>query len=225
MREKGRVSPSRQVAFILYSLKSKTSFKGDEWRGYASRTSRLDIPVRTAYLLYSSKASQKIENLEVSIISYGPPDPPLHIHLEKGFFQRKSFLNERELMKFFLQTIFNKETKGLGWFRERKGLLEVINFYRKRGYTPVLLRESRTPVIHHMEKPLYLLGTDFDIPPSYMRFLGQLEIQSLGPTSYLASHVALSFLIFQSFPEILSNIREECFRENGYMRPIQVNRG
>ncbi len=192
MKGREKALPSRKAAFIFFSLRSKTSLEGREWKGYASRTGRLDIPVRASYNILKSPLARHLEETWVSIILYGPPSPPIHIRLDRSFFQDISFSLERDLMRYFIETVFGKESGGRGWLRENRGFLEVVLKYVSRGYNPVILRESFNPQIPLVDNPLFIMGTDYDIPQRILQWLPEAEVLSLGPTSYLTSHAALA---------------------------------
>ncbi len=191
MRESEKASSSNSIAFILFSLNARTSLTGTEWKGYAGNTRRLDIPVRTTYMIYSS-IGELYSHIEFSIVLYGNPEPPLHIHLTGDFYEDKKFRTERELMRYFIKEVYGSKTRGRGWWKERKGLMEVIIYYMNAGFKPVLLREGDEVRIPSYNKPVYIMGTDCDIPVFYVERMKEMDTVSLGRTSYLTSHVALT---------------------------------
>lgn len=192
-KEKGVVFSCKlpTTALVLFSCKSKTNLAGIPKRGYASRTGRLDIPIRTSYFVMTSKYIRDALKPRVSIVILGGRYSRIHIMLDPDFWSEFGGETEREVIEYFRESILKRKRAAV----LREGLYEAVQRYVHQGYVPAVLRErgreSLAALTSRPCRPIVLIvGTDCD-PPEWVEKVFRCSAFSLGSRSYLALHAAL----------------------------------
>ncbi len=191
MRGRRRDQPYKELKFLLFSLKPTTDLENLPLKGYAGRTSRLDIPLRTAWRLFSSCVHEDLD-LRVSIVLHGPPSPPLHVLITED--AGLGELREERMLFKVLQDAARGSGKGI--LVERKGFSDVLKQYVGGGLKPYLLCSNGVPITKVMNElgrspTLFIMGTDIDVPEFMLRGVFGIKRVSVGPREYLTSHAAL----------------------------------
>lgn len=191
MRGRRKDQLYKELKFLLFSLKPTTDLENLPSKGYAGRTSRLDIPLRTAWRLFSSCVHENLD-LRVSIVLHGPPSPPLHVLITKD--AGLGELREERMLFKTLRDAARGSRKGI--LVERKGFSDVLKQYVGGGLKPYLLCSNGVPITEVVNElgrhpTLFIMGTDVDVPEFMLRGISGVKRVSVGPREYLTSHVAL----------------------------------
>ena len=99
---------------------------------------------------------------------------------------------EHELGPYILEAVRGERCKR--W--RLAGMSELVSLLREAGYRVILLREWGHPFSGYAPYTAYILGMHED-PPSGV---GEDAVESVGPRSYLASHVVAFIRLAQILP-------------------------
>ncbi len=196
MRGRGRGPTYRKTAFLLYT-QALSDIENLPEKGYAGRSLRFDIPIRVALSILNSKLEKEFD-IKISIVSLGPPKPPIHIMIWNKFFREK-IESEREFIKLIKRAC---KSKVKGVIIECKGFYDVLKHYASSGYRVFALDSRGVPILNVGEEiafnpTLFLLGCKHDVPKHYIELSSATRV-SIGPKEYLASHAALAVLYIKN---------------------------
>ena len=93
---------------------------------------------------------------------------------------------EHEIVKAIVTKFYNETTYS--------SFSETVKRFKDLGYTTVLLSERGSSFVIRTHKTLYILGAELDPPLNEIADLVD-SVESIGPLSYLASHV-VAFINF-----------------------------
>lgn len=141
----------------------------------------------------------------------GPPNPPLAIFVEKGFWYdcRLGECSEGQAMVHFQRGVM--EARGARVLRA--SLRDVVRYYLKRGYEVRPLNEKGRPLYEGVvdeilsTNSLLVMGA-YDDPPSWLLEEYGDNALSVGPLPYLASHAAYFLLKCLAHSRNTSRIRK-----------------
>ena len=193
MKENQKEAYSNNISLLIYSKKAVTDFSQVTRKGYAGKTRRLDILVRTLFLILNNEYIIKtIKTIE--IVMYGEPYSPLNITIPKNLWENFNGTTEGDQMVFFAKRILNNNK-----ILKKRELTEVIKYYQQKNYIPVLLtkegdytlEEFFERVFNENQDYIVIVGSDEDPPREYIH--NNPITVSLGQKNYLLSHVLLYF--------------------------------
>ncbi len=179
------------VVWLLYSRKPS----GDpprRWKGLVGY-GRLDIVARA--LLASHYISFNIDNNSALLLYLDDKHSPQLLYLEPHCMPTK-MKYEHESAQFLLR-VLRRETNCV-IDNDPPTLLGVVKRLSSTGYRVVQLAENEELLTSHLPQTLYVLGTHID-PPR----LEGIERRSIGPFSYLTSHViAYINIVLRKIPSL-----------------------
>ncbi len=190
---------TRDTLLLLYSGRSTTSLDLIPQRGYAGKTGRLDILIRTTRLIDADQELTGRLNLSYLLVLEGPPQPPLAVWLRSGFWSEclTGKCLEGEAMAFFRE----RARRGQGVKLLRKSLIEILGDEQITWNREiVLLSERGEPFSKETlqrlacRERLLIIAGGYDDPPDWVFEQQGFTKVRLTSKSYLTSHATYNFL-------------------------------
>ncbi len=190
---------ARDTLLLLYSRRSITSLDLIPQRGYAGKTGRLDILIRTTRLIDADQELTSRLNLSYLLVLEGPPQPPLAVWLKAGFWSEclTGRCLEGEAMVFFRE----RARLGQGAKLLRKSLIEILGDGQITGNREIVLLSERGDTLSRKtlqrlacRERLLIIAGGYDDPPDWVYERPDFTKIGLGSKSYLTSHATYNFL-------------------------------
>ncbi|MCE4625557.1 MAG: hypothetical protein F7C35_06815 [Desulfurococcales archaeon] len=183
-------------AFLLFFGKPLNIRGRLTLRGYASRYSRIDILARAVQTASFLKLNGRMR--VAGAFPLGEPDHYLLLVYEID--ENCRLYNEKEIVHKLLRGLIKHDRDGCVW-TDTVELEDTLNIVGRK-MTPVRLSEEARDISGsklYLQAPLlWVLGANVDPPPKVDKLLEERRAPrlSIGPKSYLASHV-IAFILWR----------------------------
>jgi len=182
--------------FIYYSRSAPTSGSaiGDD----LMHAGRLDIAIHTVIAAFFLSHKMR-PDVKLHLVFAGKPDPQKHLEFypvtEGKTGEDKIYLNKRDISKIIKRMLYKykpgvKNEVFPGYWVEKKGFLELVKDFEKKGKNLYILDEDGEDIrtIDLGEDPIFIMGDHKGLPSKELKRLKSICTPvSVGPKSYFAS--------------------------------------